>query len=246
MRIYVQNLSRGEVTDEEALRVCAAIQKQIDRHYYKYWSWRGFIKYTGNLPPKPGNVSRRDDAVIYLQNEADVAGALGYHDVTNKGLPYGFVFLDIAAQIGEPWSVTFSHEVLELLGDVEVNLLAIGPHPTANRNVLHWYEMCDAVQNETYDIDGVTVSNFVLPLYFTSTAEEGGQNDYLNTGLKSFGVNPGGYIGFYDPTTGQHTTFSRTDDLVAKRRLGIKEQAGLARRGARYQDVLPPHPPPSV
>src|SRR5436190_15611976 len=29
------------------------------------------------------------------------------------------------------------------------------------------YEMCDAVQDESYEVDGVEVSNFLLPLYFT-------------------------------------------------------------------------------
>src|SRR5207244_13483369 len=43
----------------------------------------------------------------------------------------------------------------------------------------HWYEMCDAVQDESYEIDGVAVSNFVLPLYFTGGNEKGGRNDFL-------------------------------------------------------------------
>jgi hypothetical protein len=64
--------------------------------------------------------------------------------------------------------------------------------------------MCDAVQDERYLIDGVEVSNFLLPLYFTASAERGGRNDFLGRRhngktLLSFGVNPGGYIGFYDP-----------------------------------------------
>ena len=38
--------------------------------------------------------------------------------------------------------------------------------------------MCDAVQAESYTIDEVEVSNFVLPLYFTGGEELGG-NDFL-------------------------------------------------------------------
>ena len=40
--------------------------------------------------------------------------------------------------------------------------------------------MCDAVQAETYEIDEVDVSNFVLPLYFTGGDELGGRNDFLS------------------------------------------------------------------
>lgn len=89
-----------------------------------------------------------------------------------------------------------SHEALELIGDPEVNLLVAGPHPAnPNQDVFHWYEMCDAVQAEIYQIDDVEVSNFVLPLYFTGSEEVGGRNDFLgraHTGrtLRSFSVNP--------------------------------------------------------
>ena len=53
-------------------------------------------------------------------------------------------------------------------------------HPAdPKKEVFHWYEMCDAVQDEGYKVDGVWVSNFVLPLYFTPDPEEGGRNDFL-------------------------------------------------------------------
>ena len=116
-----------------------------------------------------------------------------------------------------------------------------GPHPVdSTRVVFHWYEMCDAVQAETYDIDGVGVSNFVLPLYFTGGEEKGGRNDFLGRAhkgktLRSFGVNPGGYVGYFDPETGDHETFSLKGDGVAERRLKLKSQAKWARRGIRYK-----------
>ena len=94
--------------------------------------------------------------------------------------------------------MTFSHEALELIGNPEVNLLVQGPNPTdPNKYVFHWYEMCDAVQSETYKIDGIEVSNFLLPLYFTGGEEAGGRNDFLGRiyngkTLASFGINPGG------------------------------------------------------
>ena len=151
------------------------------------------------------------------------------------------MFTELAKQLKEPWSVTLSHEALELLGDSEVNLLVQGPHPAEpSRTVFHWYEMCDAVQAETYDIDGVAVSNFVLPLYFTGGDEVGGRNDFLGRPykgktLRSFGVNPGGYVGFFDPEKGDHDTFAPKHDKVAARRLELKSRAKGARRGIRYQ-----------
>jgi hypothetical protein len=121
----------------------------------------------------------------------------------------------------------------------------MGPHPDPKekgRLVFHWYEMCDAVQAESYEIGGVPVSNFVLPLYFTVDSEPGSRNDFLSSKrldggrLPSFGVNPGGYIGFYDPVSDKHDTYFA--DEVAKQRAEIKSQVGLARRGIRYKSQV--------
>jgi hypothetical protein len=183
----------------------------------------------------------RGDAVIYLWDKVDVDGALGDHDRNLRGIPYGFVFTELSKQLGESWTVTLSHEALELVGDPEVNLLVMGPHPAEpRRDVFHWYEMCDAVQAEAYEIDGIEVSNFVLPLYFTGGEELGGRNAFLGKSHQgktpqSFGVNPGGYIGFFDPQKGDYDTFHLRGDKTAANRLELKSQANGARRAIRYQ-----------
>lgn len=50
--------------------------------------------------------------------------------------------------------------------------------------------------------------------YFTGGEETGGRNDLLGNihsgkTLRSFGVNPGGHVGFFDPATGKRETFAR-------------------------------------
>ena len=108
--------------------------------------------------------------------------------------------------------------------------------------VFHWYEMCDAVQAERYEIHGVPVSNFVLPLYFTFDSEQGSRNDFLSTTrndgsrLPSFGINPGGYVGFYDPRLDDHDTHFA--DAQARLRAEIKSRVGFARRGSRYKSQV--------
>jgi hypothetical protein len=102
--------------------------------------------------------------------------------------------------------------------------------------------MCDAVQDESYHVDGVAVSNFVLPLYFTRDAEPGSRNDFLGRRyhgrtLASFGINPGGYIGFFNPKTRQHETYALEGDEKARRRLRIKSKAQRTRRSMRYRTI---------
>src|SRR5262249_10978817 len=157
--------------DDELQCVIRAINRQITEDFEPYWSVGARVRLEGGSEKTPSKLEMLDlrgDAIIYLWNETDPDGALGYHDQNARGIPYGFVFIDLARRLGEPWSVTLSHEALELIADPQVNLLVMGPHPAdPDKTVFHWYEMSDAVQSETYEIDQVAVSNFLLPLYFT-------------------------------------------------------------------------------
>ena len=244
MIISVINHTNGKISDEEVQSTLRAINRQIKEDFEPYWSLGATLRLEGKAgaKPKPQEAAdMRGDAILYLWDKVNVANALGYHDRNNQGIPFGFVFTELSASLEESWTVTLSHEALELIADPEVNLLVAGPHP-ANRklDVFHWYEMCDAVQAETYKIDEVDVSNFVLPLYFTGGEEVGGRNDFLGRShngktLKSFGVNPGGYVGFFNPQTGEHETFSAKGDDKAMERMRIKLGAKAARRAIRYQ-----------
>lgn len=242
MIITIINLTSGKVTDEEVQRVIRAINRQIAEDFEPYWSFGARLRLEGNsssTPSKQSFVDMRGDAILYLWDKANVKDAEGYHETNNKGIPCGYVFTELSKKLGEEWSVTLSHEALELLGDAQVNLLVQGPHPNGSGKVVfHSYEMCDAVQDESYEIDGVKVSNFVLPLYFTETDEAGGRNDFLGREydgkkLKSFGINPGGYVSFYNPATGKYGDYSRKGDKRAAKRFELKEQAGSGRGNLR-------------
>ncbi len=247
MIISVVNRS-GSISDEELQRVVRAINRQITEDFEPYWSFGAKLRLEGKVGKEPDVESLADlrgDAIIYLWDKTNVANALGYHDTNAYGIPYGFVFTELSKKLGEKWSVTLSHEVLELVADAQVNLLVQGPHPEKPAvEVFHWFEMCDAVQSQTYEIDGIEVSNFVLPLYFTKDEQEGGRNDFLGRlvkgkGLASFGVAAGGYIGFFNPRTREHEQWAPPKDAKAKKRLAIKGAAkygrGYLRRHTRAQ-----------
>ena len=244
MIISIINHSNGKIDDEELQVAIRAINRQIAHDFEPYWSLSAELRLEGRSESKPTRHSLADmrgDAVLYVWDEIDPDDALGYHDANDRGIPYGFVFLGMSEELDEDWSVTLSHEALELIGDPENNLLVVGPNPQdRRRNVFHWYEMCDAVQDETYVVDGVKVSNFVLPLYFTSSDERGGRNDFLGRSyegktLQSFGVNPGGYVGFFDPKKRDNVTFAARGDKRAHQRLAVKKQAKGARRAVRRE-----------
>lgn len=238
--MIISIVNRSKDIDDTCLQgVIRAINRQIAEDFKPYWSFGGTLRLEGAIGRDPditSLVELRGDAVIYLWDKPDMADALGYHSDNARGIPYGFVFTELSKELGEHWSVTLSHEALELVGDAHVNLLVQGPHPqNLAAQVFHWFEMCDAVQTQSYTIDGVAVANFLLPLYFTTEEQEGGRNDFLGQKdpsggtLKSFGVSPGGYIGYFDPLLRTQLTYAAPGDELAKKRIAVKGRNAYGR-----------------
>ncbi|HEX7151399.1 MAG TPA: hypothetical protein VF618_07930 [Thermoanaerobaculia bacterium] len=245
MIISVINHTNGQIQDEELQRVIRAINRQIKEDFAPYWRLNATLRLEGRTLERPGNdnidADMRGDAILYLWNTANASSALGYHERNFRGIPYGFVFIEVAEKLKEDWTVTLSHEALEMIGDPETNRLVMGPHPGGEKRVVfHWFEVCDAVQGESYEIDGVRVSNFVLPLYFTGSRdvdEPNSRNDFLGRSprLASFQVKAGGYVGYYDPALGEHKKHFASDAEREARRLAEQGAAKLTRRAQRFQ-----------
>lgn len=232
--INTTGLCRQDVQDR-----IRAVNRQLQEDFKRYWHQDVQLRlegWTGETLDPNRHLNMRGDAVIYLWDGTSTADALGYHDLNYRGVPYGFVFPRLSQSLGEDWSVTLSHEALELAGDPEINRLIQGPHPDLDeggRLVFHWYELCDAVQADTYLIDGVAVSNFLLPLYFTESEEHLNHNDFLGRGVPSFGVRAGGYVGFFDPEERRHVTYHLPEDKTSADRLKAKVKFADAKRTDR-------------
>jgi hypothetical protein len=127
-------------------------------------------------------------ALVFL-DDADVQGALGYHDLTPDGLPLSKVFVKTAIANQQKVSITACHEIAEMLGDPAINLWA-----EASDGTLYAYEMCDAVEEVEFTIDGIAMSDFVYPSYFEGfRTAKSTQFDYVGKISKPFQVLPGGY-----------------------------------------------------
>lgn len=195
---FVPNLS-----DRLAQRAIRAVNRQVEEDFAPIWGTGRSLKlHASDFDPADPNTIADDpvkgDSVMYLVSESTVPGALGYHDLNGRGVPMGFVF--VTDLTNDDWTTTLSHEVLELIVDPTVNVLVPGPNPRPGENgvVLHTYEVCDAVERYAYDIDGVLVSNFITPAYFSPTDEAGTRNDFLGVGVTSFGVMPGCHLAYFN------------------------------------------------
>ena len=143
MIISIINHTNGKLSDEDVQHALRAINRQVKEDFEPYWSLGATLRLegkTGNKPKSQELADMRGDAVIYLWDNVNVANALGYHDRNNRCIPFGFVFTELSKELGESWTVTLSHEALELIGDPEVNLLVAGPHlANPKQDVFHWY-----------------------------------------------------------------------------------------------------------
>lgn len=139
----------------------------------------------------------RGASVIAIHTDADMADALGYHDQTPDGRPYGKVFVRPILESGgtvsdsaNSVSVTLSHEVLELWGDPNCNAWFDDAEGVSFAG-----ELCDPVEADAYEQGGVWVSNYVLPSYFDDNPERGARRfDYLGRLSRPFSMTKGGYV----------------------------------------------------
>ena len=99
-------------------------------------------------------------AMVFLDN-ADVEGALGYHNLTPDHLPLSKIFVETTRRSGGEVSITASHELSEMLVDPAANLCAVGP-----KGWIYAYEVCDAVEEESFLIDKIPMTDFVYPSFF--------------------------------------------------------------------------------
>lgn len=185
--------------DGEVPAVVNALQRQVHEHFAAVWGIDADLTFV----PK-GSTPFKGAWWLVLLDNSDQAGALGYHDLTPEGMPMGKVFVKTDMDYQQQWSVTASHELLEMLGDPDVNL-TVFVQPGATSGTLYAYEVCDACEADElgYPIDGVQVSDFVYPSWFESFWQPGAtQFDYRGHINQPLQILQGGYIGAFDVTTG--------------------------------------------
>jgi hypothetical protein len=186
--IYVVNRSTlcGDADVKAWTAACAV---QVNEHvapvYGKARTRVQFLSKTSHAP--------KGAWVLVVLDDADQAGALGYHSETTDGRVYGRVFAGPCIDYGVPVSTTLSHEVVETFCDPDVDLWR-----DTGRGYSVAYEACDAVEGDSYLIDGVAVSDFVTPAWYGERGPRTplhGALHWADNGkvTQSFQLAPGGY-----------------------------------------------------
>jgi hypothetical protein len=182
----------GSIDPDELTTVAGALGEQIALDFEPAWHVRANVIVTKTPGPRQW--------AVRIQHDLDEPGALGYH-VDKNGVPVSYVMLD------DGWAVTVSHEVLEMLADpwgnythsarvpdgVDHNKIGL-KHPAT---LVHYLvEVCDPCEAITYPVQGVELSDFILPAYYRSAI--GGSYHFCHTGKLTLPreVFGGGYVSF--------------------------------------------------
>lgn len=189
MLIAVINKS-SILSNDEVKVMTRGVAKQAREHCAPAWDLRPpkVLYYDSEQDAPPGSFK------VLVFDDADLAGALGYHSDGPDGLPYGRVFVKVTRKHGLSVSSVLSHEVLEIMLDPQANYWA----DNWNDNLTYALEVADPVESDYYkvDVDGtaIEVSNFVFPAWFDPIPPKGSKFDWLGKLSKPFTMTDGGYV----------------------------------------------------
>jgi len=221
------------VPDVDVSKCRDALNWQLDEGFSAAWGVNADVEFVAR-----GKTPKKKNAWwLVVLDDSDWADALGYHDLTDDGFPSGKVFVRTSHKYGEPWSVTASHEILEMLCDPYLKTMS---GPEAN-GVFYCQEICDAVQDESYQApNGVAVSNFMFPAWFWIVPAYRGVFDFLKTCKAPFEVRPNGYMPLWSPTKGWHDIWGKSARAARRSRKDVGSRTERRKAGEeRWQNSAP-------
>jgi hypothetical protein len=204
------------VSSADVMPAAAALQLQVIRDFQPHWNAGAALVVLDATPSGPASDLSGPEVVselppgawlLTIADDSDQAGALGYHEIDPSATPIGFVFAKSDQQAGLSWTVTASHELLEMLGDPFANQSV----QIANDGTAVAYESADAVEADDlgYEIDGVLVSDFMLPRWFVDGSP--GPWDFQGHCTGPLQILPGGYMPVWRPGQGWTQVFASQD-----------------------------------
>jgi hypothetical protein len=163
-----------------------ALQQQVDNHLAPAWNVRADISVLDAEGVIPQGTSPLNIVNV-------LTGQAGVH-TNDQGQP------SAEAVNGDQLSITLSHELLEMLVDPDGTYVKRAPDLdpySGGQQVAYLVEVCDPCAVYSYDIDGVPVSDFVLPSFYDSNAT--GNVDFAGFLTRPLTVPLGCYISWLDP-----------------------------------------------
>jgi hypothetical protein len=180
---------KSRIRMRELSAVAAALQKQATRDLGPIWEVESTVTAFEKLEDLP-----LDYWPVIVKDDIGDPNAAGYHEDEN-GQPFSLV------EYSRGWSLTASHEVLEMLVDPFGRRLVAGESPMKGQGRVRFLvEVCDPSEAEkyAYHVNGVRVSDFYTPHYFDPKQVSGVRYSFTEAITAPKQVLPGGYLSWYD------------------------------------------------
>lgn len=186
-KVALINQTNGAALSPDTLQQYAAVlQKQVDNDFAPVWNVRADISVLSAGAVLP-------EETLPLTIVPSLPGQAGVH--TNA---QGQASAE--AVNGDQLSITLSHELLEMLADPLGTRVKRAPDLdpySGGQQVGYLVEVCDPCAVYSYYIDGVPVSDFVLPSFYDPYAT--GPVDFAGFMAEPLTVPLGCYISWLDP-----------------------------------------------
>jgi hypothetical protein len=178
---------------ESVMGVAAAVQRQVVRDFAPIWGVGATVEPFARLEQVPTGYWP-----IVIRDDLKDPGVVGLH-LDDHGQPLALV------QASNVLSLTVSHEALEMLADPYGNRLIPGGSLKQGQGVVEYLvEVADPVASiaSAYSVNGVLVSDFVTPEYFTHPVPvAGAAYSFRGTVQRPRDVVDGGYVTWREPLT---------------------------------------------
>ncbi|MBW0002731.1 MAG: DUF1906 domain-containing protein [Hyphomicrobiales bacterium] len=193
-------------------KVAAAIQKQATRDLSPIWEINATVDAFTTLEDMPVGYWP-----VIVRDDIDDPSAVGIHQDDN-GQPFALVTASSDINV---WSITASHEALEMLVDPSGNWLVAADSKAQGKRVNYLVEVCDPSEaaKNAYSCNGVFVSDFYTPNYFDPVKATGVRYSFTAAISEPLQVLRGGYLSWQDPELNcwwQETWFEGTSPKIVK------------------------------
>ncbi len=203
----------SEVSTRNLMQAAAALQKQVTRDFTPSWGIPATVDAFEDLASVPSDyyhvvvfgdpreladqldVEIGEDRAAALMTRFEREALQGIHLNAFTRQPFALV------AASETWTVSLSHEVLELLADPFGNRLIAAAHPlNPSQRVKYLLEVCDPCLSAWYPVNGVPVSDFFTPRYFDPVRVDAIRYSYTGALEYPLHILDNGYLTWIDPS----------------------------------------------
>jgi hypothetical protein len=176
----------------DVARVAAALQRQATRDFDPLWG----------VPATVDSFPRLEDVPVgywplIVETDINTPGAAGVHE-DKDGQPFALIAMS------DSWSLTASHEMLEMLADPFGKRVIPGKSPRRGQGRVEFLvEVCDPCEGDqfAYTVNDILVSDFYTPRFFDPRHVEGVRYSFTGAITRPREILRGGYLSWHDPVS---------------------------------------------